>query len=93
MDQNKCDQARLYNRNPEGSVLALDCIARSWCTCLYIYIYDIYMYERFLGWHEKLAFIVVAKGVQIMFSRLKVSLQIEIPYLVSLEIRYQSLPD
>jgi hypothetical protein len=51
------------------------------------------MYERFLGWHEKLAFIVVAKGVQIMFSRLKVSLQIEIPYLVSLEIRYQSLPD
>jgi len=39
VDQNKCDQARLYNRNPEGSVLALDCIARSWCTCLYIYIY------------------------------------------------------
>jgi hypothetical protein len=55
---------------------------------VHIYIY-IYIYERFLGWHEKLAFIDVAKGVQIMFSRLKVSLQIEIPYLVSLEIGYQ----
>jgi hypothetical protein len=88
VDQNKCDQARLYNRNPEGSVLAIDCIARSWCTCLYIYIY-----ERFLGWHQKLAFIDVTKDVQIMFSRLKVSLQIEIPYLVSLEIGYQYLLD
>jgi hypothetical protein len=41
---------------------------------------------------QKLAFIDVAKGVQ-MFSRLKVSLQIEIPCLVSLEIGYQYLPD